>query len=131
MIRAAKGFCNWMVRQGRASENPLRFLEMLNDRIDRRRQRRVFSIEELRILISTAQQGPQQYRMSGPERSLLYRVAVETGLRSKEIRSLRTTSLREENGISFIVVNAAYSKNRHETRMELKPAQQSSFESFS
>ena len=87
-VKAALGFARWMVREGRATENPLAGLRKVNERVDRRRERRALSVDELRWPLDTTRNAAERFGMSGRARSMLYELAVETGLRSNELRSL-------------------------------------------
>ena len=84
-LRAIKQFTKWMLREGRANQNPLEFMSGQNVRVDRRRVRRALTPNECRRLLSTTADGPRRRSMSGPERALLYRLALETGLRASEL----------------------------------------------
>jgi len=121
-LSAAKSFCRWLVKDGRASENPLAHLDGLNVRTDRRHDRRALSVEELRWLLDTtaAPGAPERDGMSGPERALLYRVAVETGLRAGELRSLSRSSF-DLGDAPTVRVAAGYSKRRREDALPLRP----------
>ena len=77
---AFKLFCSWMVNDGRANRSPVAHLEGLNVRVDRRHDRRALSVEELSRLLDASRTGPERFGMGGPERVLLYKLAVETGL---------------------------------------------------
>jgi len=91
-LAAFKQFCRWMVKDGRASESPVAYLDGLNVKTDRRHDRRALSADELRRLLAAAQGGPERYGMSGPERAMLYRLACQTGLRAAELASLTRAS---------------------------------------
>ena len=60
--------------------------------MDLRRQRRALSLDELRKLLNATWNGPERFGMSGAARALLYRLAVETGLRRGELASLTRDS---------------------------------------
>jgi len=81
-VTALNGFGRWMVREGRATENPMVGLRKLNARVAPRHERRALSVDELQWLLDTTRQGPERRGMTGPERAMLYRLAVETGLRA-------------------------------------------------
>lgn len=120
-LGALKHFCRWMVRERRASESPLEHLRPLNARLDEnRRERRALTIEEQRRLIEATTSAPDRFGMTGPERAMLYRVALETGLRAGELRSLRAQSFDFESTPPTVTVEAAYSKRRREDRLYLK-----------
>lgn len=110
MLGALRQFSRWMVREGRAAENPLERLRPLNAETDRRHVRRAFRIEELRRLIAAAEAGPVVRGMLGAERALLYRLAAESGLRAGELRALTRGSF-DLDGLT-VTVEAATAKNR-------------------
>ncbi len=56
--------------------------------------------------------------MSGPERALLYRLAIETGLRANELRSLRVESFDFEQ--LTVKVESQDTKNRQEALLPLR-----------
>lgn len=56
--------------------------------------------------------------MTGYERSLLYRLAVETGLRANELRTLKASSFDFADGT--VTVAAAYSKHRRDDTLPLR-----------
>jgi integrase len=118
-LKAAKQFCRWMMQNRRASENPLQYLKGLNARIDIRHNRRPLSTDEVRRLLEKTQTEPERLGMSGHERALLYRLAVETGLRAGELRSLTVSSFDLE-GLT-VTLEAAFSKHRKQDRLPLRP----------
>ena len=120
-LTAFKSFCKWMVRDGRVAENPVAYLTGLNAKTDLRRQRRALSVEELRKLLDETRRGPDRFGMTGPERAMLYRVAVETGLRRGELASLTRVSFALEGMRPTVTVQAGYSKHRREDVLPLRP----------
>ena len=117
---AARSFFRWMIRDGRASSNPLEHLQGVNAGSDKRHERRALCVDELRALLDTTAAGPDRYGMSGAVRALLYRLAVETGLRSTELASLTRGSFHlGEN--PTVTIAAAYAKNRREDVLPLRP----------
>ena len=120
-LGAAKAFCAWMVVSGRASESPVRHLKAINARMDRRRERCALKPDEMRRLHKAAEQGPERGGVSGPGRALLYRVAVETGLRVSELRSLKRWSLDLDGDEPTVTVEAAHSKHRREDIVPIRP----------
>ncbi|MHC4301027.1 MAG: tyrosine-type recombinase/integrase [Planctomycetota bacterium] len=117
-LATAKAFCVWMVERGYASESPLRHLKPLNEELDRRRVRRAGTVEELLELLKTAVSSPKRFGLSGYERMLFYRLGVETGLRKRELRTLRKTAF--DFKAHTITVETAYSKNRRKDVLPLK-----------
>ncbi len=119
-LQAAKQFCRWMVRDGRASDNPLQHLQGGNVRTDRRHDRRALTDDELLTLLDVTQNGPMCFGMTGPDRAMLYQLAVETGLRASELRSLTWRSIDLDGGPPTVTVAAAYSKRRRDDTLPLK-----------
>jgi integrase/recombinase XerD len=59
--------------------------------------------------------------MEGHERELLYWLAVESGLRSNELRSLTRKSFALDAEPPMVTVDAAYSKHRRQDMLALRP----------
>ena len=90
-VRNIGQFCRWMGHTGRAECNPLehlRPLEAAKVRNECRRERRAVTPNEMRQVIAAAQAGPVRGGALGPERALVYWLAVMTGLRANEIKCL-------------------------------------------
>ena len=120
-VQAIKQLCRWMVKDRRALESPVAHLDGLNVKTDRRHDRRALTVDELRGLLNAAENGPERYGMTGAERTLLYRLAVETGLRAGELRSLTRASFDLDADPPTVTVAAAYSKRRRDDLLILRP----------
>ncbi|MEA3368548.1 MAG: tyrosine-type recombinase/integrase, partial [Planctomycetota bacterium] len=120
-LQALKQFCRWAVRDGRASESPVAHLQGLNVKTDRRHDRRALTVKELGRLLKKTGKGPDRYGMTGRQRAMLYRVAVETGLRQSELRSLTRASFDLDATPPTVTVAAGYSKHRREDVLPLRP----------
>ena len=120
-LGAAKQFCRWMVRNGRAAQNPLEHLRKMNTATDENRERRALSADELRRLLAATQGGIDRYGMAGPERALIYWLAVETGLRASELRSLTRLSFKLGSKVATVTVEATHSKRRRRDELPLRP----------
>jgi integrase len=129
-LSALKQFCRWMVKDRRATENPVSHLDGLNVKTDRRRDRRALTVDELVKMLDTAQQGSDRHGMTGPERETLYRLAVETGLRAGELRSLTRASFDLDADPTTVTVEAAYSKHRRQDTIPLRPELAETLRSF-
>ena len=81
----------------------------------------MLSVDELHALLDATARGPVRAKASGQDRAVLYRVAVETGLRAGELRSVRVVNFRLDGEAPEVTVAAAYSKNRRESRLPLRP----------
>lgn len=131
----AQQFLRWACGLGRRwRDNPLIGLSKLNVETDERHPRRRPTEEEIRTLFGWLATGrePEHSRthtsrptdgtspvrrwMSGPHRALGYKVAMATGLRAGEVRSLRRNSFDLEAGTVTVV--AGYSKHR---RKDVQP----------
>jgi len=118
-LDAIKGFCRWMVQNRRAAESPVAHLKDLNVNVDRRHDRTAFEVEEVQRLLAATAKGPESYGMSGTERVLLYKLAVETGLRANELRTLKVSSF--DFTACTVTVEAGYSKHRQQDTLPLRP----------
>ncbi len=120
-LRAIKQFSRWLRRDGRLREDPLSHLAGYNVSLDRRHDRRALTREELVRLVSAAETGATVMGMTGPDRAMLYRVAVGTGFRVGELRSLTPESFDLGGDFPTITVQAAYSKRRRRDVQEIRP----------
>ena len=94
-------FCNWAVDRGYLLEDPLKNLSGYNTRP--RSYRRAMTPEEIQRLLQAAPD----------DRRLLYEVALSTGLRAKEIRSLKVKDLSPDScGLNL---HARWTKNRKQS----------------
>jgi len=119
-LRSFKHFCKWMVKERRASESPVDYLEKRNEKTESRRKRRALSLDELKGLLQAARKGAVVHGMTGKDREVLYRVAMETGLRWSELRSLKVSSFSLETEPPTVRIEAAYSKHRQEDVLPLR-----------
>src|SRR5208337_2527513 len=91
---AIRAFSKWCWKSGRTRTDSLAGVTGFNAKEDRRHDRRTLGVDELRVLIEVAHCGPPWRKMTGPARSLCYRLAVGTGLRYSEIESITPESFR-------------------------------------
>jgi len=119
-LAAVKQFCKWMVREGRAGETPLDHLRRMNIEVDKRLRRRALTLDEIRQLLKAARDGESLYGMSGQDREMTYRVALETGLRWSELCCLRRESFDLVSAPPTVTVEAGYSKHRREDTLPLR-----------
>tara|TARA_R100000750_G_C2343891_1_gene95414 strand:+ start:107 stop:850 length:744 start_codon:yes stop_codon:yes gene_type:complete len=92
-VRAVKCFTGWLLRERYLTSDPFVGLRGSNAKSDRRKIRRPITDEEFRRLVSDTQKSPKTYRghdwqFRSDDRIMLYRLAIHTGLRAKEIASL-------------------------------------------
>jgi integrase len=119
VLTALRGFCRWLVKDRRTAVNPLAHLSAGNTQTDRRHQRRELQPAEVALLLASARQGSTYCRLAGPDREMLYAVALMTGLRSAELASLAPESFDLDADPPTVTVAAAYSKHRREDVLPL------------
>ena len=61
--------------------------------------------------------GPTRFKMPGPDRMLLYALAIQTGLRSDELRSLTPGRLYLQGERPYVVCMARSTKNKQDARL--------------
>ena len=118
--QSIKQFCKWMVQEQRASVSPVEHLSGLKVSTDRRHVRRALTIDEAKRLLASTTEGNTHSGMTGQARALLYRVAVETGLRANELSSLTRQSFDVESEQPKVTVQAGYSKRRREDHVPMR-----------
>jgi integrase len=111
-LTAITGFTRWLSKNHKLPRDPLTSISKPNPNADRRKERRILLPEEWRKLAETTENGPVRFGMSGQQRLLLYQTAIETGLRSNELRGLTRTALVLNDATPFIRAKAGTTKNR-------------------
>ncbi|MCK4871140.1 MAG: tyrosine-type recombinase/integrase [Phycisphaerales bacterium] len=129
-LRAVKQLSRWLVRDGRAIVDALAHLKGPNVATDRRHDRRALTDAEIDALMDAAESGEdwtwrtsrkadaRTLRLTGPARVALYRLALGTGFRVGELRSLTPASFELDGEPPAVTVEAAYSKRR---RRDVQP----------
>jgi integrase/recombinase XerD len=118
-LGAVKQFARWLVKDRRMIDNPLAHLEGGNVKLDRRHERRDVTDAELVYLLNFVRASIPVRRMSGPDREMLYLVAIFTGLRASELASLSPASFALDEAVPVVNVAAGYSKRRREDDIPL------------
>ncbi|MCH8829370.1 MAG: hypothetical protein IID45_07305, partial [Planctomycetes bacterium] len=111
-LRAIKQFSRWLKRDGRIRDDALAHLTGYNTATDRRYERRPLEAGEVRWLIDTTERGPVWKGMQGADRAMAYRLAVGTGFRVAELRSLTPSSFHLHGETPTIILHARHSKRR-------------------
>jgi len=112
VITAVRTFCRWMVRNGVLPADPTVMVEKPQAKTDRRIERRMLLPAEWTwIKKHLATSDVVLNGQDAQERLLMYEVAIETGLRSSELRSLTKASLILDGKDPHVTVKAAITKN--------------------
>lgn len=110
--QAVLGFAEWCTLKGRLAANPLKSVSKAEGR--RVRQRRALPVDELKRLLAATEK-------RSPERALLYRVAVYTGLRKAELAALRVHHLRLDNATPTLRLEGRFTKTKQDAVIPLIP----------
>lgn len=121
LLQAIRQLARWLVREGLVHSNPLQHAQPVRVEVDVRRRRAALTVEQGLRLLEVTRAGPFRIGTSGPARALLYRLALETGLRRGEIARLRVCDLRLRDAQPTLRVPASSSKRRREDVIVLRP----------
>ena len=117
-LKSIRMFCSWVVEDGRAVTNPVQHLKTLRfSAADIKHKRRVLSKSDIRHLLEITKEAPLRFGMTGFERYLLYKLAIEIGLRRNELRSLTVSSFDFRK--RKVTLEAAASKNKKKAVLPL------------
>ena len=106
-IRGIKQFSRWLKAQKRTPDDALADLAGFNAATDRRYVRREMTPEEMAYLLRTVETYTTvNHNMPGPDRAMAYRVALRTGFRARELRSLTPASFDLEADPPTVTVTA-------------------------
>ncbi len=120
-LNAIKAFTKWLTEHHKLPRDPLSSVKKPNPKADRRRERRMLLPEEWRRLEMATEAGPERYGMTGGERLLLYGTAIQTGLRSNELRSLTRGRLYFDADPPYVTCKAGSTKNKKDARQYIQP----------
>ena len=121
-ITAVKMLSRWLWKDNRAREHVLAHLATSNPEGDRRRKRRTLTPTEAALLVEATEPGLIVLGMTGPDRAMLYALAIGTGLRSEELRTLIPERFDFDSDPPTVTVLAGYAKNRREAVQPLSHA---------
>lgn len=111
MITAVRTFCRWCVRNGHLAADPTATVDKPSVKVDRRIERRMVLPEEWSWLKLALKTDSIKNGQDSTERLLMYRLAIESGLRSSELRSLTRGALSLSGDNPHVTVKAAITKN--------------------
>jgi len=112
VLISCKSFLAWAVKHGRAMSNPLAIVGKLNEQVDVRHERRALSHDEIVRLLDAAGTGADYYGMTGADRRALYALAVTTGARWSEIKSLTVADANVTTEPYTVTTRARYPGNK-------------------
>lgn len=117
-LQSIKSFTRWLNRHHRLQLDPLSMVTKPNPKADRRHERRMLRPDEWPWLERALQMSTRlRNGMEPTERLILYRTAIQTGLRAGELRGLSRGKLILSTSPPHILCKPAGTKNR-------KPAKQ-------
>ena len=111
-LTAIKGFSKWLTRGDKLHRDPFASVVKPNSEADRRLTRRMLLPTEWTWLMQATAAGEDFRGMPADERVLVYRLAVQTGLRANEIRSLGRGHFYLDGPAPFVKVVSGDTKNR-------------------
>lgn len=119
-IVAMKSFTRWLVDHDKMSLDPLRIIKRGKvKKADRVNHRRMLLPDEWPYLKSGTFAAGVHHGMNPFERVTLYAVAIQTGLRQDELRSLTKSDVFVAAGNPFIKCRALNTKNADEARQSI------------
>jgi len=111
-LAAVKAFSKWLAQNEKLQRDPLASVGKPDPKADRRHVRRMLLPDEWQRLRTTLVVGPDRHGISVVERLLLYWTAIQTGLRSGELRSLTRGNLFLDATQPYVTCKAGKTKNR-------------------
>lgn len=116
-----RAFGRWLStgRAKRLPDNPFSDLADVTTTTDRRHDRRALTNDEMGKLLAATETGPQWRSLSGPDRSMLYRLAISTGFRVGELAELTPALFRLDDEIPVVLLPARHDKARRVVRQPL------------
>lgn len=121
-LRSIKQFTRWAAKHHRIVADPLLSITPPNPNSKRSIERRAFTVEEWRWLRDTTAMQPVRFGMTGPERSLLFEVCLQTGLRANELRELTVAKLSLTSQPPFVLAQSKTTKNKKIARQYITPS---------
>ena len=108
-LRSFKMFCAWMIREDRGNNDPMKRQSFIKQ-TEFRKKRRALTLEEMNSFLKATEAAPTRYNMTGHERTLVYKLCLQTGLRADEVKHLRKLSFDFDNLTVHVEANTCKSK---------------------
>ena len=128
-IALMHSFGRWCQRRGMVMVNPFTGLERLNQKMDRRYQRRTLTTAEVSAIITAARTRAVD-AWKAENRAMCYMLMASSGLRWREARDLRLSDIHLETKTPFIELRAEGTKNRKGGNIPLHGATAAGLVSF-
>jgi len=119
-VVAMKAFTRWLTDHAKLSHDPLRSVKRPSVKTDRRLRRRMLTPAEWPYVRAATLTSGLREGMNPPERVALYAVAIQTGLRSAELRSLTKSDLFLASDKPYVRCKAEDTKNGQEARQYIQ-----------
>ena len=120
-IVACKAFTRWLADHAKLAHDPLRTVKRPSVKKDRRKKRRMLLPAEWPYLYSATLSGAPHDGMTPIERAVLYATAIQTGLRSAELRSLTRAHLVLAGDAPFVRAKGHDTKNGADAKQFIDP----------
>ena len=117
-ILSLRGFCTWMTKQGYMVENPIKGIKKLKVGSDLKVKRRALSELEITWVLQINSRSNTHHGLDSECRALVYELALTTGLRYNEIKTLERMDFDLTHGT--VTVQGKNSKNGHTSTLLLK-----------
>lgn len=114
-LTSAKSFVRWLDLTDRIREVPraLTAINSFNESVGRKHVRRAATMDEVNRLFAAAETTViLKSKTTGPTRATLYRLAMGTGFRANELRSLRPEWFALNGPEPSVTIPAEFAKNR-------------------
>lgn len=119
-LKAVRQFGHWLVKRKRIGSNPFAGVDGWDVKADRRHDRRELSDDELAALLTGTEGAPvERWGLSAPDRVMLYRVALSTGLRASELAALKPENV--DLTAEVITLAGKYTKNGLDAVQPISP----------
>lgn len=116
-VTAIKMFANWAVKTGRIPYTPVATLQLA--KITDEATRRALTLEEARYLLAHVETAETRFKLTGAERALVYRTAIETGFRASELGSLVRGCFDLAPAAPCVHLKAASAKNAKDAGIDI------------
>jgi integrase len=119
-VVAMKAFTRWLADHGKLAHDPLRGMKRPGTKMDRRLRRRMLLPDEWPCLRAATIAAGTRDGMNPLDRVALYATAIQTGLRSAELRSLTKADLFLAGERPYVRCRAENTKNSQEARQYIQ-----------